>query len=62
MLRQLTVEKHFSAESLARRLEVDPDTIWKWVRQGRLKKRVMSRKCTRFSASAVNKFLKECEV
>jgi excisionase family DNA binding protein len=62
MLRQLTVEKHFSAETLARRLEVSVDTVHKWAKDRKIRGRIFGKRCVRYPASSVNRFLKSVEI
>lgn len=56
------VEEHLSPEETARRLGVSVSTVWRWVRDRRLRAVKLGYRITRIPASSVNTLLKECKV
>jgi excisionase family DNA binding protein len=56
------VEEHLSPEQTAARLGVSTSTVWRWVRERRLRVVKLSHRITRIPASSVNTLLKECKV
>ncbi len=56
------VEEHLSPEETAERLGVSVSTVWRWVRERRLRVVKLGYRITRIPASAVNALLKVCKV
>lgn len=64
-LRERTVEKHYSADSLAELVEVSPRTVWTWIeryessggKEGLGPVVKLSHKNVRIPASAINRML-----
>lgn len=54
------LEEQLSVAEVASRIGVDESTVWRWIRQGKIKPvRKLGRRITRVPASAVNRFLVE---
>ncbi len=54
------MEEELSIEMIAAKLHVDPSTVWRWIRAGKIKPvRKLGRRIVRVPLSAVDAFLKE---
>ncbi len=56
------VEEHLSPEQTAARLGVSISTVWRWVRERRLRAVKLGYRITRIPASSVNSMLRICKV
>lgn len=56
------VEDQLTVNEVAQRLRVNPSTVWRWIKGGKLKQRKLGRRIVRIPASEVNAFLEAREV
>ena len=55
----MEIRKFLTAKTVAEMFEVKPNTVWKWVREGKLRSTRLTQGVTRFDPADIDEFIRK---
>ena len=55
----MEIRKFFTAKTVAEMFDIKPNTVWKWVREGKLRSTRLTQGVTRFDPADIDEFIKK---